>query len=96
MVLKLYFYILISKQIYYFIDLFIKNSSTNKFMMKMKYPYFQIVKYQILFMNIFVQTVLKRELQSLYEMFEDEGSVLLPYNPGLTVSGVDTKVIYSS
>ncbi|XP_033752921.1 phosphatidylinositol 4-phosphate 3-kinase C2 domain-containing subunit beta-like, partial [Pecten maximus] len=34
---------------------------------------------------------LKRELQALFDLFEDRGSILLPYNPGLAVSGVDLK-----
>ncbi|KAJ8299155.1 hypothetical protein KUTeg_023215 [Tegillarca granosa] len=37
-------------------------------------------------------SVLKRELQGLYELFCDKGSVLLPYNPGLEVSGIDMQV----
>ncbi|OWF36539.1 Phosphatidylinositol 4-phosphate 3-kinase C2 domain-containing subunit alpha [Mizuhopecten yessoensis] len=34
---------------------------------------------------------LKREMQAVFELFEDRGSILLPYNPGLAVSGVDLK-----
>ncbi|XP_060064523.1 phosphatidylinositol 4-phosphate 3-kinase C2 domain-containing subunit beta-like, partial [Ylistrum balloti] len=34
---------------------------------------------------------LKRELQALFDLFEDRGSILLPYNPGLAVSGIDLK-----
>ncbi|CAG2244141.1 PIK3C2 [Mytilus edulis] len=35
---------------------------------------------------------LKRELQTVYELFHDKGDVLMPYNPGISVCGLDLKV----
>ncbi|XP_071121891.1 phosphatidylinositol 4-phosphate 3-kinase C2 domain-containing subunit alpha-like isoform X2 [Mytilus edulis] len=34
---------------------------------------------------------LKRELQTVYELFHDKGDVLMPYNPGISVCGLDLK-----
>ncbi|CAC5401291.1 PIK3C2 [Mytilus coruscus] len=36
-------------------------------------------------------TTLKRELQTVYELFHDKGDVLMPYNPGISVCGLDLK-----
>ncbi|XP_067655094.1 phosphatidylinositol 4-phosphate 3-kinase C2 domain-containing subunit alpha-like [Haliotis asinina] len=36
-------------------------------------------------------TTLKRELQAVYDLFEDKGRLLLPYNPSLEVCGIDIK-----
>lgn len=38
------------------------------------------------------QATLKRELQTVYDLFEDKGRLLLPYNPSLEVCGIDIKV----